>query len=365
MNMGSHSNLKRRITYDESTNREFIEKYLLHTQNDYVEKQMRALYEVREIYKEEVDEIIRILCFALKNNDSVLLRHEIAYVLGQISHEECNDILINLLKDEEEHVMVRHEAAEGLAAVGSFSNIEVIKKYLYDKHVEIRETCELALHALLEKNNSEVPLMNNICSCLNKQKENARVLYNGSEKSTELHESNTSNEEASKKELSRFQTIDPVVLKENYKSIEELIQILKNDKAPLPVRYEALFALRNLETEESVHAICESLITDKSSAIFRHEVAFVLGQILHLNSLQYLITSLSNEQEHEMVRHEAALALGALGSLNLKNDEYKIIQETIIQALRNYSKDSCRVVAESCLVGLDYICEQLNISIEV
>ncbi|CRG97414.1 deoxyhypusine hydroxylase, putative [Plasmodium gallinaceum] len=341
--MSNNNSIKRLIKYEESNNKDFIEKYLVKTKNEFIEKQMRALYECREVHKGNIDEIINILSFALENNDSVLLRHEIAYVLGQISNEKCNNILIKLLNDKNENVMVRHEAAEGLAAIGSESNILIIKKFLNDESIEVRETCELALSSLLEKNK------NPFCSCINK--ENIK----------ELLRKKQSDEFVSKK----FKTIDPVVFISKNKSVDKLIEDLNNEDNPLKLRYEALFQLRDMESDISLNALGEALIKDNKSAIFRHEVAFVLGQALHLNSLKYLISSLTNINEHEMVRHEVALALGSLGSLNLNSEEYKNIQNTIINTLKMYSKDKCKVVAESCLVGLDYIAENLNIAIEI
>ncbi|GAW83234.1 hypothetical protein, conserved [Plasmodium gonderi] len=335
----------RLIQYEDSNNKYFIKKYLVDTRNEYIEKQMRALYECREIYKDDIDEVINILTYALENNDSVLLRHEIAYVIGQISNEKCNDILIKLLNDKEENLMVRHEAAEGLAAIGSDSNIEVIKTFLNDEKVEVRETCELALISLLEKNKYTA------CPCSDK----------GIIK--DVLKKKRNDEFVSKK----FNTIDPIVFSsdDNTKSVNELIEDLNNENVPLKLRYEALFKLRDMETDLSLNALGEVLVKDKKSAIFRHEVAFVLGQALHLNSLKYLIFSLKNVEEHEMVRHEVALALGSLGSLNINSQEYKNVQNEIISTLKTYSKDHCRVVSESCLVGLDYIAENLNIAIEI
>ncbi|SOV24080.1 deoxyhypusine hydroxylase [Plasmodium sp. DRC-Itaito] len=363
---GGSNNKVRIIKYEESTNKEFILKYLVNIKNDYIEKQMRALYECREVYKDDIDEVINILTYALKNNDSILLRHEIAYVIGQISNEKCNNILINLLNDENENIMVRHEAAEGLAAIGSESNIPIIKKHLNDINVEVRETCELALSSLIEKNKYTT------CSCINKiQPYKNNILsdntYNNNINSNSYSQDDDTNDIYfhSKK---KFNTIDPVVCisdSNNKKNVYDLIRDLNNKELALKIRYEALFLLRDMETDIALNALGEALINDKSSAIFRHELAFVLGQVLYLNSLKYLLSSLKNISEHEMVRHEVALALGSLGSLNLNSDEYKIIQEQIIDTLKKYSKDECVVVAESCLVGLDYISENLNISIEV
>jgi deoxyhypusine monooxygenase len=45
---------------------------------------------------------------ALKD-DSELLKHELAYCLGQIGSPRANETLSNVLEDLSEHEMVRHE----------------------------------------------------------------------------------------------------------------------------------------------------------------------------------------------------------------------------------------------------------------
>lgn len=52
--------------------------------------------------------IINIVYTALKD-DSELLKHELAYCLGQIGNPKANTILSEVLEDLNEHEMVRHE----------------------------------------------------------------------------------------------------------------------------------------------------------------------------------------------------------------------------------------------------------------
>jgi deoxyhypusine monooxygenase len=58
------------------------------------------------------------LCTGLKD-PSPLFRHEVAYVLGQLSHAAATEALKARVADEAEHDMVRHEAAEALGAIGT------------------------------------------------------------------------------------------------------------------------------------------------------------------------------------------------------------------------------------------------------
>lgn len=86
------------------------------------------------------------------NTDSALLKHEIAYVMGQMQNEEANIYLIERLEDEDEHVMVRHEAAEALGAIGTITSKPILEKFLTHDLPEISESCEVALGLLLHYN---------------------------------------------------------------------------------------------------------------------------------------------------------------------------------------------------------------------
>lgn len=50
-----------------------------------------------------------------------------------------------MLSDETEDPMVRHEAAEALAALSSAPSAPLLRQYLHDPHAAVRETCEIAL----------------------------------------------------------------------------------------------------------------------------------------------------------------------------------------------------------------------------
>jgi deoxyhypusine monooxygenase len=52
------------------------------------------------------------------------------------------------LSDLEEHVMVRHEAAEAMGAIGNHSAKPILKRFLSDENIEVAESCEVALDLL-------------------------------------------------------------------------------------------------------------------------------------------------------------------------------------------------------------------------
>ena len=116
-------------------------------------QRMRSVFKLRNIRSPEA---CLILCEAFAS-ESALLRHELAYVLGQMQMDEALPTLIRILSDNNEHVMVRHEAAEALGAIGNHQAIPTLNKFLSDEHIEVSESCEVALDLLDWVQNSNVP----------------------------------------------------------------------------------------------------------------------------------------------------------------------------------------------------------------
>jgi deoxyhypusine monooxygenase len=90
-------------------------------------------------------------CIALCSgfdSDSALLRHEIAYVLGQMQNEVAIPKLVEVLSNEMEHVMVRHEAAEALGAIGNYEVKPTWERFVNHPMTEIAESCEVAIDLL-------------------------------------------------------------------------------------------------------------------------------------------------------------------------------------------------------------------------
>jgi deoxyhypusine monooxygenase len=56
--------------------------------------------------------------------------------------------LISRLEDLEEDVMVRHEAAEALGAIGNRSAMSTLEKYAKDEEIVVSESCEVAIDLL-------------------------------------------------------------------------------------------------------------------------------------------------------------------------------------------------------------------------
>jgi hypothetical protein len=65
-------------------------------------------------------------------DSSALFRHEIAYVLGQMQRSVTVEGLSKVLRNKDEHRMVRHEAAEAMGAIGGAEVEAVLNEYSED-----------------------------------------------------------------------------------------------------------------------------------------------------------------------------------------------------------------------------------------
>lgn len=241
-------------------------------------------------------------------DESALLKHELAYVLGQIRNPTAIPVLNSVLADTRQDPMVRHEAGEALGAIGCVESIPVLEQYLGpEEHVAVRETCEIAI-------------------------DNIRKHHQASDAERAVLEAHSEGG-------LMFGSVDPAPPANVSLPTTVLREQLLNPTLPLFDRYKAMFALRNQGSQEAVLALCDGL--EDGSALFRHEIGYVLGQLKDPVSVPALARALSKTDEAPMVRHECAEALGSIAS------------EDCVAILEQYISDPIDVVRESCLVALD------------
>lgn len=236
----------------------------------------------------------------LSADASALVRHEAAYLLGQLGDFRAHEALERCLRDAREDAMVRHEAAEAMGAIGDMRAQPLLREFADDATAprEVRETCELSL---------------------------ARIDW--------LSSGGVRGADAS------FNSVDPAPAAAG--RVESLARELADASLPLAKRYRAMFGLRNAGGDAAVEALGRALADEGAGALFRHEVAFVLGQMQSEMSVDALAKSLARADESEMVRHEAAEALGSIGS------------EQSRRVLEKFRDDQSEVVRESVAVALD------------
>ncbi|XP_008235715.1 PREDICTED: deoxyhypusine hydroxylase-B [Prunus mume] len=236
-------------------------------------------------------------------DSSNLLAHEAAFALGQMQDADAIPALVAVLNDLSLHPIVRHEAAEALGAIGLESNVPLLENSLaLDPAQEVKETCALALNRIEQLKDSGNQSLD---------------------------------------EKSPFMSVDPAAPATSSSSVNQLREVLLDEKKNMYERYAALFALRNNSGDEAVSAIVDSL--GSKSALLRHEVAYVLGQLQNKDASAALSNILMDRNEHPMVRHEAAEALGS------------IADDQSVSLLKEFAKDPEPIVSQSCEVALSML----------
>lgn len=232
---------------------------------------------------------------------SVLIDHEVAYILGQMKQKASIPFLLKLMADTTVDDIVRHEAIEALGNFEDISLIENIQPHLQDKNPIIYESAILSIKKLQETD---------------------RLLKAG--------------QDSTKDNLliSKYQSRDPAFPFEG--SFEEALAALKSGN--ITEKYRAIFYFRDLNTKEAVDALASEFQAD--SDLLKHEIAYVFGQMQNPYSVDALIKVLEDTNQAAIVRHEAAEALGNIGT-----EEARL-------CLSNFLNSDIKIIRESASVGL-------------
>ena len=289
---------------------QLIAKYggILNDKNERLSVRFRALFSLKNLGGNgAIDQIGA--CF---DDTSELLKHELAYCLGQMKSAYALEVLMKVLNDHQQEPVVRHEAAEAVGAIG-LPDYEAYMERLEqeDPHVEVRETAHLAHQRIKFVRNATGKDFNS--SDFGSGEFCLGVTFEVT-----------------------IKLVDPTPPSDET-DIGKLTELFMNKSASLWERYRAMFALRNLSksNEVAVTALCQGF-QDQDSALFRHEVAFVLGQVgpAAAGAENALAKVVEDEDEHPMVRHEAIEALGAIDT------------EGAVKVLRKYLDSPFRIVRE-------------------
>jgi deoxyhypusine monooxygenase len=126
-------------------------------------KRFRALFSLKHLASQQPPtrqtlEAIHAIAAAF-SSPSALLKHELAYCLGQTKNLDAVPFLRHVLENREEDEMCRHEAAEALGALGDMSSVDLMRQLQYDENepTVVRETCDIAVARILwEKSDARV-----------------------------------------------------------------------------------------------------------------------------------------------------------------------------------------------------------------
>lgn len=250
---------------------------------------------------------------ALLNDDSVLLKHECGYCMGQMMMPEAVPVLMLVLDDSSEDPIVRHECGEALGNIASRCDsqtkrkvIQALEKNSEDGSSLVSQTCKLSLEKISRQSSNE-------------------------------HQEGDPSDK-------RFTTQDPAPPMDKYDSLRELEDILNDPKQPLFNKYRALFSLRNCGSPECVDILGRTLVANKDNRqmdLMMHEIGYIFGQLCDPDSIKYLKPIIESKDCHEIARHECVEALGSIAT------------KEAVEFLQRFREDASLVVKQSVLVALD------------
>lgn len=117
---------------------------ILNSDGESLAKRFRALFHLKTLNNAES---IAAIASAFED-DSALLKHEVAYVLGQMKNPLALTFLQGVLSDLKQEAMVRHEAAEAIGAIGNLDSIPFLTRFANDEERVVRDTVQLAIAGL-------------------------------------------------------------------------------------------------------------------------------------------------------------------------------------------------------------------------
>ena len=251
-------------------------------------------------------------CF---NKSSALLKHDCAYLIGQLQHPIANAILRSVVEDLKQHPIVRHEAAASLAAIDGTGAYELLQKYANDSAQEVADTCRLALRKLDWVKTDEAIGFD--------FKDNP------------------------------FKTNDPAPPRMKG-TMEDWATLINDESLDLFDKYRVMYSLRNKGGDEAVDALITSF--QSKSVLYRHELAFVLGQLKNKRAIPALTKFLEDTNENGIVRHECTEALTQI-AIEERNTP---VSNDCLEIIRRFASDKEQLVSESCAVSLEELAHELN-----
>lgn len=279
-----------------------------------VHKRVRALFELANTGDKSA---LTWIEKTLLNDESVYLRHECGYVMGQMMIPEAVPTLISLLNNTTDDPIVRHECGEALGNIYRKCKrpikeeiLETLVSHQNDPSLLVAQTLELAIEKIERLKYHIIPSTPGM----------RKVLCNP-----------------------KYPTQDPAS-PVAINSHEQLRCILNNNHISLFEQYQALFSLRNIDDKRSVDILGEKMLAlreNRTMDLMLHEIGYIFGQISDPDSVKYLKSIIECKDCHEIARHECVIALGSIA-----NGE-------AVEFLEQFRDDPSLIVKQSVLVALD------------
>ncbi|MHA2097910.1 MAG: HEAT repeat domain-containing protein [Candidatus Kariarchaeaceae archaeon] len=190
------------------------------------------------------------VAYLLQRDPSPIVRHEAAYIFGELSNEDCSNYLIETITHDTNRFVI-HEALLALSNRGNIENQHFIEGQLSNPDKDIVDTAKISLQRLIMKNEK-----------ISIQKENAR-------------------------------------------------ECILNLQSQMEERIQSAFILMEEGSEKSINTLIEAYYKEPNP-IVKHEIIFSLGESASILAAETLANGIMSET-NDFVIHESLLALSTLG----------------------------------------------------
>jgi deoxyhypusine monooxygenase len=150
-----------------------------------------------------------------------------------MQYEDSSPILEEILSTEGEDILVRHESAEALGAIGCPKYLPLLEQYCSHEAPEISETCQIAVDMIKYKLN---------------------LAQKASLTPSEVNGTSSTSTSTSS---SIYASVDPAPPVSEVKSLSEHRASYLDQSLSLFERYRAMFSLRDMNCDESVEVLVE------------------------------------------------------------------------------------------------------------
>jgi len=195
---------------------------------------------------------VRKVIEILEQDPNPIVRHESAYILGEIAGEIAINALIKAIQIDKSKFVV-HEAMLALGTTGNHSYMHMISEFLNSKDSDIRQTAQITIQRMQNTKNSH------------------HITYNQSTDFSELDEEG------------RIQFSFHLLNDRGEKAIDTMIKMLRVEKNPI-VKHEIIFSLGEVSSNKVILPLTDVLNTDTNIFVV-HESLLSLGTIGSVNSI--------------------------------------------------------------------------------
>jgi deoxyhypusine monooxygenase len=129
----------------------------------------------------------------------------------------------------------------------------------------------------------------------------------------------------------------------NVLTLEQCNEALSSPDSDTWTKYNALFCLRTIGTDEASEVLIAHYDKMGESELLKHETMYVMGQMRVSSSYKFLVDKMNDPEEYPIVRHEAGEGLA----------NYHNIKDQCIEEMQKHWDSEISVLKSTVRVGIE------------